>query len=72
MPEELLFLLTEVLLTPRAYRERMTQTMFEMFNVPAMNVAIQAVLSLMHDGHGEGLWRRRVAHCCSLRALRIA
>ena len=39
--------------------------MFETFKVPAMNVAIRAVLSLFaetHDGPREGLWRRYVAH----------
>ena len=48
-PEQRPVLPTEGLVNPKAYRERMTQTRFETFNVPAMNMATQTVLYI--SGH---------------------
>ena len=54
-PERSNVLLTEAPMTPKVNRERMTQIMFETFNVAGIYVSIQAVLSLYSAGRTTGV-----------------
>ncbi|KAL8200139.1 hypothetical protein R6Q57_011478 [Mikania cordata] len=54
-PEEHPALLTEPLLNSRLTRERITQIMFETFNLPAMSLYLQAVLSMYASGRTTGI-----------------
>lgn len=54
-PSEHKVMLTEAPGNPKANREKMTQLMFETFNVEGLYVAIQAVLSLYSNGRTTGV-----------------
>lgn len=54
-PSEHRVMLTEAPGCPRQNREKMTEVMFETFNVDGMYIAIQAVLSLYANGRTTGL-----------------
>lgn len=55
VPEDHPVLLTEAPMNPKINREKMTEIMFETFNVPSMYISIQAVLSLYASGRTTGL-----------------
>jgi actin len=54
-PSEHKVMLTEAPQNPKANREKMTQLMFETFQVQGLYVAIQAVLSLYSNGRTTGM-----------------
>jgi actin beta/gamma 1 len=53
--EEYAVLITEPPLALKSMREKMTQILFEVFNVPAMYIAISGVLGLYASGRTTGL-----------------
>ena len=55
LPEEHPVLLTEPPLNPRRNRDVAAQIMFETFNVPALHLSIQAILSLYASGRTTGV-----------------
>lgn len=54
-PSQYPVLLTEAPMNPNKNREKMAEIMFEKFNVPAINVQIQAVMSLYSCGRTDGV-----------------
>merc|ERR1712226_1239349 len=54
-PSEAPVLLTEAPKNPKPNREKMTEIMFETFDVPSMYIQIQAVLSLYASGRTTGM-----------------
>lgn len=53
-PENHPFLMSESLATPKTSREKMTQIMFESFNVPALYIANTALMALFAHGIASG------------------
>jgi actin-related protein len=54
-PDDHPVMMTEAPLNPKVNREKMTEIMFEKFNVPQFYLAIQQVLALFASGRTTGL-----------------
>merc|ERR1719223_456129 len=54
-PDNHAVLLTEPPYNPKPNREKMVESMFETFGVPALNISIQGVLALLGKGRTSGL-----------------
>lgn len=54
-PNDFPVLLTEALLNPKSNREKMTQIMFETFNIHSIYIALQPILSLYASGRTTGI-----------------
>ena len=54
-PKEHNVLITEVPSNPKEYKEKISQIMFEKFNVPGLYIAYKGVLSLLSAGKSSGI-----------------
>eukprot|EP00759_Apiculatamorpha_spiralis_P018884 PhF_6_TR25159/c0_g1_i1/m.34673/K05692/ACTB_G1; actin beta/gamma 1 len=54
-PRQHAVLLTEAPLNPKANREKMLEVMFNTFEVPALHIQIQAILTLYASGRSDGV-----------------
>lgn len=55
LPSSYPILITEMSLNPKASREKMTEILFEKFQVPSLYISPQPVLSLYATGHTTGI-----------------
>jgi len=65
-PEEQAVLIIDSAFSSRSYREKLTQIMFEHFNVPALYIAKQPVMSLFAAGKKTGLAIDAGANRCNV------
>ena len=54
-PEDHAVLMTEAPLNPRENKERLTQIMFETFNIPQLQIIISGVCALLANGRTTGV-----------------